>query len=230
MGACLLIGSGSVGETGASSHLCHKVGGAISKVIVLRRKDSSLCPNTGAVALLSVNGVPVATGSLTGQGSSIQAEAGPGDHVTAVVHTVPLFNNVVCVRLGTLEFQLDECDLVTLDGSNRVPGQISGTPPTTKDWYAWNDQMPPKPDVFHIQGDVQVSNLGVRVYLTERFPQGISSSILLLDLHLVQLPGIWPQVVTWRTATFEKVNATYESAQVFFGSHSIANIPADNIQ
>lgn len=230
MNACLSVGSGSVGETGATSLLCHTVGGATSKMVVLRRKNSSLCPNTGAVAVLSVNGIPVASGTLTGQGSSIQAEANPGDHVTAVVHTIPLFNNVVCIRLGTLEFQLDECDLVNLDNSDRKSGSISGPPPVIKDWYAWNDLMPPKPDVFHIQGDVQVSNLGVRVHLTERMPQGINPRILLLDLHLVQSPGIWAQQTCWRRATFEKVNTTYDSAEVFFGSTSIANVPADDIQ
>ncbi len=109
---CVQVGKGGVGESGASSILVHQVTGKTSKLAVVRTLETSLCGNTGAVAVLVVNGVSAAHGNITAKGSSIQAEAKPGDWVVAIVHTVPLFNNIMCVRLGELYFGLDQCHLV----------------------------------------------------------------------------------------------------------------------
>lgn len=109
---CKTVAHGSVGETGASTLLIHTLDAEYSKMMVVRNKASSLCPNTGAVALLVINGEPVASGDMSAVGSSIAFEAMPDDHVVAIVHTLPLFNDVMCVRLGDLDFILDECDLV----------------------------------------------------------------------------------------------------------------------
>ena len=113
-GACVAVADGGVGESGASSSLLHKVEAKIQKIMVLRNVDSSLCGNTGAVAMLVVNGKPVAQGNITKVGSSIQTPGtvGPSDIVVAIVHTVPTFNEIVCIRLGELSVVLDECDLV----------------------------------------------------------------------------------------------------------------------
>jgi hypothetical protein len=111
-GPCLTVGHGGVGEPGASTLIAHQVTGKIQKLMVLRTTDTSLCPDHGAVAVLVVNGNPVAYGDITAQGSSIQATANPGEWVAAIVHTVPLHNGIVCVRLGELSVQLDQCDLV----------------------------------------------------------------------------------------------------------------------
>ena len=111
--ACIAVAKGGVGESGASSFLFHKLDAKIQKIMVLRNVESSLCPNTGAVAMLVVNGKPVAQGDITKVGSSIQTDTvGAGDVVVAIVHTVPLFNEIVCIRLGELSVVLDECDLV----------------------------------------------------------------------------------------------------------------------
>lgn len=59
----------------------------------------------------------------------------------------------------------------------------------------WNDTMPPKPDTFHMVGEVQVPNPGVEVLLAPRTPQGINPQTLLLTLLLVQRAGVWPQLV-----------------------------------
>ena len=109
---CIEVGRGGVGESGASHQLSHQVTGNIAKQMVLRTTETSLCPNTGAVGVLLVNGEPQALGNLTEEGSSIQAEANPGDWVVAIVHTVPLFNEIMCIRLGELCFRLDQCDFV----------------------------------------------------------------------------------------------------------------------
>ena len=113
-GACVAVANGGVGESGASSFLLHKVKAKIQKLMVLRNVNSSLCPNTGAVAMLVVNGNPVAQGDITKVGSSIQT-AGTvksGDVVAAIVHAVPNFKKIVCIRLGELSVELRECDLV----------------------------------------------------------------------------------------------------------------------
>ncbi|MDJ0679099.1 MAG: hypothetical protein QNJ18_04465 [Xenococcaceae cyanobacterium MO_167.B52] len=47
--------------------------------MVLKTVESSLCRNTGAVGILIINGTPKAFGDITKPGSTIQAEAKPGD-------------------------------------------------------------------------------------------------------------------------------------------------------
>jgi len=109
---CHVVAQGSVGESGASSMLIHTVEAEYSKMMVLRRGESGLCPNTGAVAVLVINGEVVASGSLTQKDSLISYEGMPGDKIIAIVHSVPLFNEIMCVRLGDLNFTLSECDLI----------------------------------------------------------------------------------------------------------------------
>jgi len=111
-GPCTTVGKGGVGESGASSIVVHQVSTGRAMNIVLRSGPSSLCPNTGAVAVITVNGIPVAMGDITNAGSQLTAEAPNGAWVTVIVHTVPLFNEIVCIRLGELEFSVDECDFV----------------------------------------------------------------------------------------------------------------------
>lgn len=112
--SCVAVAKGGVGESGASSFLLHKVDAKTQKIMVLRNVNSSLCGNTGAVAMLVVNGKTVAQGDITKAGSSIQTPAtvGSGDVVVAIAHTIPKFNDIVCIRLGELSVTLDECDLV----------------------------------------------------------------------------------------------------------------------
>ena len=229
--ACITVAKGGVGESGASALLTHTVGGPTSKIIVLRNVETSLCLNTWGVACLFVNGVPVASGNISVEGSSIQTEAAPGASIAAIVHAVPNFNRILCVRLGELSVNLNECDLVAVTGDkDRQGGVVTSCNIATRDWYAWNNTMPPKPDEFLVVGEVQVPNPGVDVVLVPRNPQGINPKILLLDIHLHQRPGIWPQLVVWKPARYDKVNANYESVQVFCGNDVIVTIPVDIIQ
>jgi hypothetical protein len=100
---------------------------------------------------------------------------------------------------------------------------------TTRNWFAWNDLMPPQPPSFHIIGDVQVPNPGVDLLLTEKVPQGINPTIILLDLHFIQRPGIWPQMVVTKQVRFDKARAQYSRAEVFSGSVKIADIPVVDV-
>jgi len=228
--ACITVAKGGVGESGASSMVTHTVGGPSSKMIVLRNVNTSLCPNTGAIAVLVVDGVPVASGTITTAGNAIQTEAVSGAQVAAIVHAVPLFNGVVCVRLGELNYTLAECDLVNLrtsaDGQRALLQQAGDT----RDWYAWNNLMPPRPHDFHVIGEVETPTPGVDAQLVPKIPQGVNPRILLLDLLLVQQPGVWPQLVVWKQARYDKVNATYDTVQVFFGNQVIATVAVDTVQ
>ena len=110
-GLCQIVGKGGVGESGATALVTHKVTGKSEIVMVVRNVGSNLCPNTGAIAMLVVNGGPVSHGNITTAKNSIQTSAKPGDQVIALVHAIPLFNEVMCVRLGELDFTLEQCDL-----------------------------------------------------------------------------------------------------------------------
>lgn len=104
----------------------------------------------------------------------------------------------------------------------------------TKNWYAWVNLMPPKPDDFHVVGEVLVGNPGVEAMLCVKEPQGINPKILLLDMHLVQKPGIWPQVMTWVQARYDRIlppgSSGYEQVEIFFENESIALIPVNEVQ
>lgn len=95
-------------------------------------------------------------------------------------------------------------------------------------WQAWLNTMPPKPDDFHVTGDVLVSNPGVVPMLSMREPQGINPAILMLDLHLYQQPGNWVQVVTCNPARFDRVmppnSVRYESVEIYSDGDRIATI------
>ena len=102
----------------------------------------------------------------------------------------------------------------------------------TRDWYAWINLMPPAPYMFHVIGEVQVPNLGVKAFLVPRVPQGFNPAILLMDLILVQKPGYWPQVTTWVEARYDKVvqDSLYESVEIFSGSDSVTSVNVEEVQ
>ena len=99
----------------------------------------------------------------------------------------------------------------------------------TRDWYAWNDLQPPGPPHFHVGGEVQVPNPGVHTLLVPKMPQGINPLILLLDLYLKQEPGVWPPVVVWVPARYDKQPGYYRQVQIFYGKQVIADLPVHDI-
>jgi hypothetical protein len=91
--------------------------------------------------------------------------------------------------------------------------------------------MPPKPNDFRVTGEVQVGNPGTYALLCKKEPQGINPAILLLDLYLVQQPGIWPAVVTWVPARYDEVitGDACTEVNILCGSDIIAKMPVDII-
>lgn len=104
---------------------------------------------------------------------------------------------------------------------------------TTQNWYAWINLMPPPPDDFHVIGDVFVGNPGIEAQLSVKEPQGSNPTTLLLDLHLIQKPGMWPAVMTWVQARYDKIlspnSPEYKQVEVFHNSTSIAKIKVDEV-
>ncbi|MGH1539579.1 MAG: hypothetical protein ACRBHB_04095 [Arenicella sp.] len=103
----------------------------------------------------------------------------------------------------------------------------------TRNWYAWLNEMPPKPDDFHVTGEVYVANPGVKALLTVKEPQGINPDVLLLDLHLVQQPGMWPQMMTWAQARYDSVicpgGVLYKQVEIFYENESIATMDVETV-
>lgn len=103
-------------------------------------------------------------------------------------------------------------------------------------WYAWENLQPPGPHRLHVIGDVVVSNPGVEASLVEKYPQGFNPTILLLELILVQRPGIWPQVLVKKQVHFEKITQDipykYRSVEIFSGGdiQPIVALPVDEVK
>lgn len=122
----------------------------------------------------------------------------------------------------------------------RLESRIAAIPPRvvpcgrieTKEWFAWNNQMPPKPDDFHIVGQAKVPNPGVEVMLVPRVPQGTNDKVLLMNLILIQKPGVWPQIVTWMQARYDKVlpSAEYERVDVFCDDKIISSVDVVTVE
>lgn len=94
--------------------------------------------------------------------------------------------------------------------------------------------MAPKPDDFHVTGELFVSNPGVWAKLHVREPQGINPNILMLDLHLFQRPGMWPQVMTWAQCrydiTLSPSTPKYSDVDVLHDGTSIVSVKVDEVQ
>ncbi|MGR2681370.1 MULTISPECIES: hypothetical protein [Chromobacterium] len=98
----------------------------------------------------------------------------------------------------------------------------------SRNWHAWLNAMPGHPKSLHVAGDVVVANPGVEAVLTMREPQGINPAILMLDLHLVQKPGMWPQVLAVANARYDRVlppgAPKYTAVEVLHNNERVAYI------
>ncbi|MET2984799.1 hypothetical protein [Aureibaculum conchae] len=100
----------------------------------------------------------------------------------------------------------------------------------TKDWYSWINRMPPKPDDFHVVGEVLVSNPGVEPMLVPKEPQGTNPQTLLLDLFLHQKPGVWPRIMVWKPVRYDKMsNVNYSNVEVFCDNSILAKMEVEEV-
>lgn len=99
-----------------------------------------------------------------------------------------------------------------------------------RNWYAWNNLQPPKPDDFHVTGEIQVPNPGVLAFLVRRDSDDTDHEID-LQLVLVQQPGAWPSVVSWADARYDRVfkESKFKTARIFCNDNVIETIPVADI-
>jgi len=169
-------------------------------------------------------------------------------HAVAVYHEKRMYVLLICfecsqIRIyadGRLEHQVlignnakDVLDNLLSDSGTTaaaIDGRNEPALAVTNKWYAWNNVMPPGPPSFHIVGDIEVPNPGVDVSLTEKVPQGIDPSILLLDLHFNQKPGLWPQHVATKQVRFDKINSTFRNVVIYSNGKKLVDVPVNDIQ
>jgi hypothetical protein len=99
----------------------------------------------------------------------------------------------------------------------------------TRHWHAYLNTQPPKPDNFYVVGEAYVPNPGVTPRLHKIEPQGFNPAILMLELFLVQEPGIWPQGFVWNPARYDDPAASpeYGSVEIRHNGVVIATIPVE---
>lgn len=94
--------------------------------------------------------------------------------------------------------------------------------------------MPPKPDELRVCGDIMVSNPGVRPMLTMRNPQGSNPAVLILDLYLIQQPGMWNPVIVCAQVRFDRVipfgAAGYTSVEICSDGEQIAQVSVSIVE
>jgi len=95
----------------------------------------------------------------------------------------------------------------------------------------WNARVFPYGELS-VVGEVWVPNPGVDLLLTPIEPQGVNPRILLLDLLLCQKPGVWPQMLVWKTAQYDKtvMGTAYERVDIRCGGGTIAKVAIVEIE
>lgn len=105
-----IVGTGCVGEcgetAGPSATIEYTVASGSNVLMIVKTVERGLCMDTGVYAFLFKNGKEVANGHINQKGDSIKTKAAPGDKIVAYALTYPLFNGIICIRLGELKFNL----------------------------------------------------------------------------------------------------------------------------
>jgi hypothetical protein len=97
---------------------------------------------------------------------------------------------------------------------------------SSSNWAAWVNHQPPGPEALHIQGIVDAPHPGHTATLTPAIPPGINPDILLMNLTLKALPGIWIQVITSIPVIYvdHKYSGKYKSVNIIHDGNLIAAI------
>ena len=109
--------------------------------------------------------------------------------------------------------------------SSRLPK----SPSPYRDFFAIQYSISSKFAVYYVGGEVLVGNPGIEALLYYRVPQGINPKILMLDLVLIQRPGVWPQVETWVSAKYIRMGkpGQYTDVEILspLGNHKVKVLP-----
>lgn len=74
--------------------------------------------------------------------------------------------------------------------------------------------------IYYVAGEVCVPNPGIEAKLRYRVPQGTNPKILMLNLVLIQRPGIWPQVETLVSARYIRMGKPGQYTEVDIYGHA----------
>jgi hypothetical protein len=226
--ACKEIRSSLIGQATSSQVMTHQVPNGQEKIIVLRCERNHLCPNTGVLTTLLVNGKIATQGILESLTDAIQCNAIPGDIVVAVATLYPLMNSVRCVELGNATVTLSECDAVITPTASMVPELIN-----TSGWASSCNKKLPNPDEFQVHGTVELPNPLWTAKLIATIPQGLNPEILMLDIVLSRKNGpiVGPQVVVQQNVQYERTmnDCPYKKVHVFYNKQLIADIPVKEV-
>jgi hypothetical protein len=125
---------------------------------------------------------------------------------------------VMCLILLGLALSGSGCLLDPMPGEGPI-GDGGGRSPLEAEWSAWVNRMPPGPASLHVHGRVTMPHPGFEVRLARRTPQGFNPAILMMDLEVRELEGMWAQVLTemevsyvedpYRTGGYRQVHIFY---------------------
>ncbi|QUL37370.1 hypothetical protein [Erythrobacter sp. JK5] len=119
----------------------------------------------------------------------------------------------------TLEFRNGHC---VTEGQH----DLEKTDDCFRCFTAIQDVPPQKTLFLSVDGEILIGNPGIDVELTYAVPQGINPHILILRADLIQKPGFWPQVMTWKPARYRSgmvQDGQYAEVQIMapFGDHTV---------
>ena len=91
--------------------------------------------------------------------------------------------------------------------------------------------MPPKPDDFHVTGEVLVPNPGVIGLLRRIDAPDEQDGVIDLEMILLQRPGNWTQQEVWLDLRYDKVlpTSSFSTARIFCNRTEIASVPVENV-
>jgi len=101
-----------------------------------------------------------------------------------------------------------------------------------RNFVAIQDVPPQKTLFLSTHGEVLVGNPGVDVELSYAVPQGINSAILILNVLATQRPGLWPQVLTWKSVSdFRMIvkHGQYSQVHIMYSSDSVVVDVVDRV-
>lgn len=107
------------------------------------------------------------------------------------------------------------------DGQPRREGENA-----YRKWVAYEANPSPYVTLVHVTGEVEVHNPGIEARLSRML--GENPGILLLRIEFVQLPGVWPEVMTWVTASYSGAlvdEKPFEEADVVSGEVIVVRVP-----
>ena len=115
--------------------------------------------------------------------------------------------------------------------SNYEGSEVEESVLDTRNWYSWINLMPIVSYNLHVIGEVLVGTPGIQPQLTPVFSH--DASTLALKLELVQLPGAWPQVVTWADVRYTKPgepnNQNYRQVVIEYNNEVVAKMPVERV-